>query len=201
MAEENRKSPVGQLAELFVYAPLGAVAYTRDALPELVVRLAERGRQEAENSQEAVRNQLALARSLVQAAVGAVFRGSRRPAPAQTPGPAAETGTRAPKADLDGESAIREAQSQVGRVLQEAGRRARTARDAAGPKPRQPESRGGAGPAGHLAIPDYESLSAAQVNARLGALSPEELAAVRDFEESHRGRRSVLSRVDALLSS
>ena len=200
MAEENRKTPVAQLAELFVYAPLGAVAYTRDALPEVLVRLAERGRREAESSQAAVHNQLALARSLVQAAAGAVFRRTPRPAPAHTARPTAETGTPAPKPEVDGESAIREAQSQVGRVLQEAGRRTRAARDA-GSRSRQRESQGGDGPAGDLAIPDYESLSAAQVNARLGALSPEELAAVRDFEEAHRGRRSVLSRVEALLTS
>jgi hypothetical protein len=50
-----------------------------------------------------------------------------------------------------------------------------------------------------LGIPDYDSLAASQVVPRLAALTSEELAAVRAYEVAHRGRRTILSRVDQLL--
>lgn len=56
-----------------------------------------------------------------------------------------------------------------------------------------------AGPeAGGLAIPGYDSLSASQVVQRLAGLDRQELSEVRDYEEAHRGRRTVLTRIDQL---
>jgi hypothetical protein len=49
-----------------------------------------------------------------------------------------------------------------------------------------------------LAIPGYDSLSASQVVQRLAGLSREELAAVGAYEEAHRGRRTVLTRIRQL---
>ena len=49
-----------------------------------------------------------------------------------------------------------------------------------------------------LAIPGYDSLSASQVVQRLAGLNQEELAAVGAYEQAHRGRRTVLNRVDQL---
>ncbi len=49
-----------------------------------------------------------------------------------------------------------------------------------------------------LAIPGYDSLSASQVVQRLAGLSREELAAVGAYEEAHRGRRTILNRVNQL---
>lgn len=51
---------------------------------------------------------------------------------------------------------------------------------------------------GHLAIPDYDSLSAFQVMPRLEALDPDDLAAVRDYEEATRGRRTILNKIAQL---
>jgi hypothetical protein len=51
-----------------------------------------------------------------------------------------------------------------------------------------------------LAIPGYDSLSASQVVQRLAGLSPEELTDVRAHEQSHRHRRTILNRVEQLLS-
>ncbi len=51
-----------------------------------------------------------------------------------------------------------------------------------------------------LPIDEYESLAASQVVARLTALSPAELRTVRDFEGAHRGRRTVLGKIDQLLT-
>ncbi len=50
-----------------------------------------------------------------------------------------------------------------------------------------------------LAIPAFDTLSASQVVQRLDGLSRPELVAVRAYETSTRGRRTILSRVDQLL--
>ena len=50
-----------------------------------------------------------------------------------------------------------------------------------------------------LAIPGFDTLSASQVVQRLDGLSRSELVAVRAYEASSRGRRTILSRVDQLL--
>jgi hypothetical protein len=51
-----------------------------------------------------------------------------------------------------------------------------------------------------LPIDEYESLAASQVVARLHSLTPGELDAVRRFEADHRGRRTVLGKIDQLLA-
>ena len=52
--------------------------------------------------------------------------------------------------------------------------------------------------ADHLAIPDYDSLSAFQVMPRLEALDASDLDAVREYEESTRGRRTILNKIAQL---
>lgn len=52
--------------------------------------------------------------------------------------------------------------------------------------------------AARLAIPDYDGLSASQVVSRLGGLAPAELRAVRSYEETHRGRKTILSKAAQL---
>jgi hypothetical protein len=51
----------------------------------------------------------------------------------------------------------------------------------------------------HLPIDEYESLAASHVVARLDSLTPSELRQVRRFETAHRGRRTVIGRIDQLL--
>jgi hypothetical protein len=52
--------------------------------------------------------------------------------------------------------------------------------------------------ADHLAIPDYDNLSAFQVVPRLEALDATDLDAVREYEESTRGRRTILNKIAQL---
>jgi hypothetical protein len=52
-----------------------------------------------------------------------------------------------------------------------------------------------------LPIADYESLAASQVVARLDDLPAADLARIREFESAHRGRRTVLGKVDLLLAT
>jgi hypothetical protein len=58
----------------------------------------------------------------------------------------------------------------------------------------------GSGVASLLAIPGYDSLSASQVVQRLEGLSAEELEEVRDHEADHRQRRTILHRIEQLLT-
>jgi len=70
------------------------------------------------------------------------------------------------------------------------------------PAPAKQEDSSGAGadvhPA-HRAIPGYEALAASEVIAKLASLEKDELRAVRDYEQSHRARRTVLGRIAQLL--
>lgn len=54
------------------------------------------------------------------------------------------------------------------------------------------------GPSDDLPIPSYDELAASQVVPRLAALSHSEREAIRDYERSHRGRRTILGRLDQL---
>ncbi len=56
-------------------------------------------------------------------------------------------------------------------------------------------------PAGSLAIPGYDTLSASQVLPRLEGLSVEQLRAVQAYEEATRARKTVLTRIDQLRGS
>jgi hypothetical protein len=56
------------------------------------------------------------------------------------------------------------------------------------------------GQAADLAIPGYEDLAASHIVARLDRLTPSDLARIRSFEVSHRGRRTVVGKIDQLLA-
>jgi hypothetical protein len=56
------------------------------------------------------------------------------------------------------------------------------------------------GEAADLAIPGYEDLAASHIVARLDRLTPSDLARIRSFEVSHRGRRTVVGKIDQLLA-
>jgi hypothetical protein len=49
-----------------------------------------------------------------------------------------------------------------------------------------------------LAIPDYDELSASQVVDRLDGLAPSALDAIRSYETAHRGRATILGKIEQL---
>lgn len=51
-----------------------------------------------------------------------------------------------------------------------------------------------------LPLHGYESLAASHVVARLERLAPGELEQIRDFELAHRGRRTILGKINQLLA-
>lgn len=66
-----------------------------------------------------------------------------------------------------------------------------------------PSANGGPRPStasADLAIPGYDSLSASQVVQRLAGLAAEELEAVRTYEATGRGRRTILNKIAQLQS-
>ncbi len=79
---------------------------------------------------------------------------------------------------------------------------ARSAAEAAPSAPAATRRRPSSSPsaAASLPIADYDSLAASQVIARLAALEPEELGAVRAYETANRGRRTILGKLDQLES-
>ena len=178
----DTKSPLDQAVEFLVYAPVGLAATARDLVPTLVTR----GRQELDP-------QVGLARMVGQIAV-AQGRNQVEKVLDRT--------------RIQAEATLRH----LGLLGDEAPHRpdappaARPQSPAGGPAPPHaateqagPSTSSASAPAAvTLAIPDYESLSASQVVPRLSSLSPEELEAVRAYEDAHRGRKTILNKIAKL---
>src|SRR5579875_533139 len=168
------KIPEERLLDLMVYVPLGLALTIAEAVPEL----ARRGRARVEPQVRVARmvGQMAVKQGYRQVARLATTRfGSGRPpwAPASAgPGPGRQAAADGP---------------------------APSSTEAPSPASRSAARAPGVG-AADLAIPSYDSLSAHQVVQRLEGLSREEVAAVRDYERATRGRRTIISRAEQLLS-
>jgi hypothetical protein len=173
-------SPFDRAVQVLLYAPVGLALTARDGLPQLV----DKGRQHVESQVMLARfvGRLAIKRGtteaerLVEQAV--TLLGVLGGAGVTSPPPARPTG--APDAPRGSHAA-----SSNGN-----GRGDEPMPAAAGEVPTEAE----------LAIPGYDSLSAPQVVQRLGGLAEAELRAVRRYEEEHRGRRTILSKIAQLQS-
>lgn len=177
--------PLDAALDLFVYAPVGLAITAAEELPKLAAK--GRGR---------VNTQLMMARVVGQFAVA---RGRQElekrfsppapppaaPAPEEPAGPASfeEMTANGLARDDDRVVSVPAAPEPAADVTPTA-----TAQVAAAGAPR----------AGDLAIPGYDSLSASQVVQRLAGLNQDELAAVGAYERAHRGRRTILNRIDQL---
>lgn len=173
-------------AEDLLYAPIGAAALLRDMLPSIVTMLAARGRAQVQQISNSVNNTVVLAKSLGQMRVNEARENLEK----RTGGVAG--------AARSGFQVVQGAGRAAATGAVETAREAIVTRTVAATG--SPRDNGG-GAADKLSIPDYDSLSASQVVERLQGLSPDELAAVRIYEETHRGRRTVLHRLDALLEA
>ena len=180
----DHKNPIDQALDVFVYAPLGLLFSARETIPQL----AEKGReyvaaarvmggyaigQGREQAEKAVRQAGGQA-SQTLSVVGGLT--ARRPSAPSRPARPTVPSTTPPPAPEDAPA------------------RAAAAPDTGG-NGRVP------GPSVEsLAIPGYDTLSASQVVQRLGGLAPDELEAVRAYEESGRKRKTILARVQQLQS-
>jgi hypothetical protein len=178
---------LGHAVETALFAPLGFGLYLRDMGPAMVQMLVARGRAEVDRRQEQVEVRLHSARSLGQVLVAFGVPELRRRASSQL-----ETARERAQGSLASLGAL-------GAAL--------VAPEPVPPAPPMPTAppaptANGAGPprgdSGHLAIPGYDALSASQVVERLAGLADAELAAVRDYEATHRNRRTILGKIEQL---
>ena len=172
--------PIDAALDLFLYVPIGLAMTAAEELP----KLAAKGRTR-------INTQLTMARVVGQFAVN---RGRQeleeRLAPAGAPpGPSRRVTPPAAPVPADHQS---HSNGKVVPLVEPAAPVVVTAEKKAAPL-------SGPVPASHeLAIPGYDSLSASQVVQRLAGLSQDELTAARDYEQAHRGRRTILNRIDQL---
>jgi hypothetical protein len=170
---EQPISPIDRAVEVLLYAPLGLVLSAKEDLPALVAK-----------GRHAVAAQLTVARMVGRLAVKHGTREAERVV-SQAAALLGVLGgpTSAPPAHTPSEPV------------------------APRPPPRSSSNGNGAHPGGpiddaptesQLAIPGYDSLSAPQVVRRLDGLVGGELDAVRRYEEAHRGRRTILSKIAQL---
>jgi hypothetical protein len=204
MSERRIPSLFRLWCDLSFYAPLGFALEARRLVPEMVAR----GRQQVAN-----------ARVLGQFALPRLQSGAADLAGKIAGDVVAARGRRADKVDVPGGEAVghRDAfdgdaserwvpqgvEEQSIPVRQEGGSTVSTADPSfagGGPVAPMPASSvdSGANAAAGLAIPDYDSLAASQVVPRLDGLTADELEAVRTYEQVHRGRRTILAKVEQL---
>lgn len=193
----QQRSLVGQVADCFVYAPLGLAFDARDLFPSLV----EKGR-----------NQVMIAKMLGRFAVQQGTQVGRSTvvdlgtqAVSLLPGVDLAS-TPAPTDDGDGSTTsttdaasdpVEDPESTLSAV-------STPAADEQGFVPIDGAEASSAAPpvdVATLAIPDYDSLSALQVVPRLDGLTTAELAAVGAYEAATRGRKTILNKVAQLQSS
>lgn len=187
------KTQVERLLDVLVYAPAGLV----QSAAEEFDRLAEKGRHRVEGQLHTARLVGQFAVQMARREAGKRFRG------------ALDTVARGQRGGPSGAGATARPGEGASRTL-ERGRGARGASAEAPEAPAEAASEwgnsrsspdsNGAESASKLAIPGYDSLSASHVVQRLGGLSHDELEEVRDHELAHRHRRTILNRVEQLLS-
>ena len=185
---DEGKDPLRELLDVFVFAPIGAFLHG----PETVGDLATKGRQDVANARFIGRMALDRGTAEGREQVGAIVDDLTRRgidllvAAARAAGVPFE-GDRAEPPDGD-----RETEPHLRVVPPD-----ETAADQAGVDSADVDSPD----VDSLAIPGYDTLAASQVVPRLDDLSDTELADVQDYERSHRGRMTILSRIAQLRAS
>lgn len=198
--QPSSSNPLDQLVELFVYAPVGLLY----EYPEVIPKLVKRGR-----------SQVQLARLLAQMAANQARAGGGSGRPAGVPPLDTLAAVLAPGL---GEAAGA-ACNVLARLVTDLGAAVGLAPQPAPPEPASDttatpgDEPAGDEPAGErsdeqpdegavasspLPIAGYDGLTAREVIALLGDLTPDQRRRVRLHEQSHRGRRTILARLDQL---
>lgn len=205
-AVTDRRPLLDTALDVLLYAPVGAGVALGQWLPKLSAKGRDRLADQVQLAgvvgrlavSEGRRRALRMGESLLDTATSVTAVSvTREPNPEELPlatdGDTASAGRqKADTATAVGTDAAADT-GQSAAAGQETADRAAPARSRpARPRPRPPAS---------LAIPEYDSLSASQVVARLEGLSPDELEEVRLHETTTRARRRVLARVDQIRRS
>jgi hypothetical protein len=179
--------------ELLVYGPLGFALYLRDTAPSFLKLFVSRGRAVLDEQRKSVEGQLGQARSVGEFATnygGPQIRRlvndglARARERAEEAIEALSTLTANPGASPASDAAPTASPAEHATVRYE---------PAVSSPPRSPTGSGG-----HLAIPDYDELSASQVIEHLDGLSRPELHAIREYEAAHRARNTVIGKIEQL---
>ncbi len=181
--------PLDAALDLFVYAPVGLAMTAAEELP----KLAAKGRSR-------VNTQLMMARVVGQFAVARGRQELEKRLSPPTP-PPAYTVPEEPVAPVTFDEMTANGSAHDGDHVVSGETVTEPATDAtalAAGDGAAPGTEAGGPRAGDLAIPGYDSLSASQVVQRLAGLDQDELAAVGAYEQTHRGRRTILNRIDQL---
>ena len=195
---------VNGVLDTFVYAPLGLALLAKDEIP----KLASQGRQRVEAQANLARmvGQLAVAQGRRRVrSVSDRLTAPRGDAGGREPGPHTESerdrGRPVPVHDLrDERLPVPQPETLPDQAPETALAADSPVQPPGGPTAQPPPAASTATRpvAGDLPIPGYDSLSASQVVQRLPGLSPEELEAVRAYEQAGRARKTVLLRVAQL---
>ncbi len=168
---DDGRSTVEQVADLVLYAPLGLGLEARRLFPEM----AARGRRQILFTRTIGKYAVRRGRHRVDDVLGTGVALAQR-----LPARRARAPTRSPDAAEVESAADPAGDRTTGAALVDVE-----------PVAPGPDANG-------LAIPDYDNLSAFQVMPRLEALDPTDLDAVREYEESTRGRRTILNKIAQL---
>ena len=193
----DEKDNVERAKELFVYGPIGLAMYVRDTAPSFLKVFVARGRAEVEQRSKAVGDQLGQVRDMGETAAGGgapqllrlVSDGLAR-VRETAEGALGALGTMS----NDDPGAGGTPPGDVDRDRRDGGAEQSRADVTAGAGPPGSGARNDA----HLAIPDYDDLSASQVVDRLAGLGAPDLEAIRAHEVSHRGRATILGKIEQL---
>ncbi len=186
MTEDEIRSAADRLLDALIFAPAGLALTAAEEFP----RLAEKGKHRIEGQVNTAR---VVGQFVVQMARSQLEQTFRRPVPAPTSASSPpSTPTSAPsRPEPDGPGRAGDEGSRT------PGHESRSLIPGGAPSIAVAN---GTSSAESLAIPGYDTLSASQVVQRLGALSRYELEEVRTHEVEHRHRRTILNRVDQLLT-
>ncbi|MEX1218477.1 MAG: hypothetical protein WEA11_08175 [Acidimicrobiales bacterium] len=174
---ESSGDPVGQLLDLFLYAPIGLIARSADALPEIIALGRTRSSNARVVGQFALGATNAKAREAVadaEAHLSAFFRivaDSASPSKNARPTSAANQ-----KGSTEASPAPKKPSPSK-------------------PSPKKPKK---SVATVQNAISGYDDMTAAEILPRLGLLSAKQLAVVETYEQSQRARKTILNRIRQL---
>lgn len=192
--------------EFFVYGPIGLALYVRDTAPSFLKLFVARGRSEFDQRKKSVGDQLDQARTMGESAA---TTGAPQVLRLVSEGLAAVRGAAEDALEALGVRDDDDAAPSTPSAAAPAspagnGSEAPASPVAAVPDPPAPAP-APAPPAADtpsaapgLAIPDYDELSASQVVDRLEGLRADELEAIRAYESAHRGRNTILGKIEQL---
>ena len=201
MSDDAQKA-ADKALDLFVYAPVGVALYLRDTVPTFVNLFVSRGRAELGQRRQQAQGQVAQAKALGEFAVN--VGGPKVREHVEKGIEMARKSAEAVLTGVTGEGAVpdlaREA-SQAPTPTSSGTATLPTEPAASQPPTGETTATATAAPnAATLGIPDYDELSASQVVERLDGLQTGELDAVREYEEAHRARRTILFKIEQLTS-